>query len=68
MSLYEVQHCDPHTRSENDALAARITKIHQSAFGAPSLFIGISFKDISNWNFYAGANQVRLHIFTGSLD
>jgi hypothetical protein len=55
-------------QKKNDALAARITKIHQSAFGAPSLFLGISFKDISNWNFYAGANQVTLCIFTGSLD
>lgn len=60
MPLYEVQHCDSLTRSEKDDLAARITQIHKSAFGAPSLFISITFTDISSSDFYAGPNQVRI--------
>jgi phenylpyruvate tautomerase PptA (4-oxalocrotonate tautomerase family) len=58
MPLYEVQYCVPLARSEKDDLAARITKIHKSAFGAPSLFISITFNDISGSDFYAGPDQV----------
>jgi phenylpyruvate tautomerase PptA (4-oxalocrotonate tautomerase family) len=60
MPLYEVHHCASLTRSEKDDLAARITQIHKSAFGAPSLFISIIFKDISGYDFYAGPNLVSI--------
>lgn len=62
MPLYEVQHSASLTRSEKDALASRITQIHQSAFGAPSYFISIVFKDISTCDFYAGPVKVSLFL------
>jgi phenylpyruvate tautomerase PptA (4-oxalocrotonate tautomerase family) len=56
MPLYQVEHSSPLTRAEKNDIAASITRIHQSAFGAPSIFIGITFKDISDVEYYTGPN------------
>ncbi|KAN0071819.1 hypothetical protein V8E54_010415 [Elaphomyces granulatus] len=55
MPLYQVEYTSPLTRSEKNDLAASITQIHQSAYGAPSIFIGVTFKDISAVEYYAGS-------------
>jgi phenylpyruvate tautomerase PptA (4-oxalocrotonate tautomerase family) len=62
MPLYQVEHSSPLTRAEKNDIAASITRIHQSAFGAPSIFIGITFKDISDVEYYTGPNLVSMNI------
>jgi phenylpyruvate tautomerase PptA (4-oxalocrotonate tautomerase family) len=63
MPLYQVEYTSPLTRSEKNDLAASITRIHQSAYGAPSIFIGITFKDISDVEYYAGSKLVSMNTY-----
>lgn len=63
MPLYQVEYTSPLTRSEKNDLAASITQIHQSAYGAPSIFIGITFKDISDVEYYAGSKLVSMNTY-----
>jgi phenylpyruvate tautomerase PptA (4-oxalocrotonate tautomerase family) len=63
MPLYQVEYTSPLTRSEKNDLAASITQIHQSAYGAPSIFIGVTFKDISAVEYYAGSKLVSMNAY-----
>ena len=43
MPLYEFHHSNPLSTSQQDALAAAVTKIHTEKFTTPSLFVNVRF-------------------------
>ena len=62
MPLYEVEHSDPLSKSEKDALATRVTQAHLSLYKIPSFFVSVKFTDISTHDVYAGAKRVSYEI------
>lgn len=46
MPLYDVEHTTPLSKSQRDALAQAITKIHSETFTTPKLFVNVRFVDL----------------------
>ncbi|TKA77197.1 hypothetical protein B0A49_01842 [Cryomyces minteri] len=70
MPLYEVEHICPLTVSQQDELAAAITKIHTEKFTAPALFVNVRFTNISEQTTYVGGkrrqtNRILAHVRHG---
>ncbi len=59
MPAYEVEHIDPLSSSQKDALAHAITKIHSHLFTTPSMFVNVRFISLEGQDYYVGGRKVR---------
>ena len=67
MPLYQVQHSSPLSQDQQDKLAAKITEIHTEKFTTLSLFVNVTFTDISSQPTYVAGKRVRPHSLSLSL-
>lgn len=71
MPIYTIHHSHPLTPAQRDLLATRITQLHSTTFRAPSLFVNISFHDLSSTPTYTAGrlepapNHIRGHLRGG---
>ena len=67
MPLYQVEHICHLSDAQQDSLAQDITKIHTEKFTAPSLFVNVTFNDISSQRTYVAGKRVcplPLHVIS----
>ncbi|KAK4995571.1 hypothetical protein LTR66_004647 [Elasticomyces elasticus] len=57
MPLYEVEHVCPLTVSQQDDLAAAITRIHAEKFTTPKLFVNVRFTNVSEQVLYVAGKR-----------
>ncbi|EMC91606.1 hypothetical protein BAUCODRAFT_27894 [Baudoinia panamericana UAMH 10762] len=57
MPIYNVQHHILLTPSQQDDLAAAITRIHSTKFSTPRMFVNVVFTDTSSTRTYIGGKQ-----------
>ena len=68
MPLYQIEHICHLADSQQDTLAEAITGIHTEVFTAPSLFVNVTFTNISSQRTYVAGKRVSLLIYTIILD
>ena len=60
MPLYRFELCYSLASSQQDELAKAVTKIHSGKFTTPSLFVNVTFTDISSQAAYIAGKRVSL--------
>lgn len=63
MPLYQVEHSCPLSQDQQEGLAKEITTIHSEKFTTPSLFVNVTFKDISSQPTYVAGKRVCVLLF-----
>ena len=58
MPAYEIEHIDPLSREQKDALAQAITHIHSHLFTTPSMFVNVRFVSLEGQDYYVGGKKV----------